>query len=158
MVLTSLRFTTISSSIIPRSISCTSKEKAQSISWPVLSESLRRCQTNSRGKSESQRLVRRSVVAGKSSITAAPLNEIFGAQGESKDGMVKFTFGRPATMHGTNIGKDMGVNTWAAFARRRRQRRCRWRLRGHRRSTATRFEVTAQRQDQHRGHSSAHDA
>jgi hypothetical protein len=30
--------------------------------------------------------------------------------------MVKFTFGRPATMHGTNIGKDMGVNTWAAFA------------------------------------------
>src|SRR6267378_3859745 len=52
----------------------------------------------------------------KSSITAAPLNEIFGAQGESKDGMVKFTFGRPATMHGVSIGKDMGVNTWAAFA------------------------------------------
>ena len=52
----------------------------------------------------------------KSSIAAAPLNDIFGAQGESKDGMVKFTFGRPATMHGVNIGKDMGVNTWAAFA------------------------------------------
>ena len=52
----------------------------------------------------------------KSSITAAPLNEIFGAQGESKDGMVKFTFGRPATMHGVKIGKDIGVNTWAAFA------------------------------------------
>jgi len=52
----------------------------------------------------------------KNSITPAPLNEIFGAQGESKDGMAKFTFGRPATMHGTNIGKDMGVNTWAAFA------------------------------------------
>jgi hypothetical protein len=52
----------------------------------------------------------------KSSITAAPLNEIFGTQGESKDGMVKFTFGRPTTMHGTHIGKDMGVNTWAAFA------------------------------------------
>src|SRR5215469_15028655 len=32
----------------------------------------------------------------KSSITATPLNEVFGAQGESKDGMVKFTFGRPA--------------------------------------------------------------
>jgi hypothetical protein len=52
----------------------------------------------------------------KSSITAAPLNEIFGAQGESKDGMVKFTFGRPATMHRVKIGQDMGVNTWAAFA------------------------------------------
>jgi len=52
----------------------------------------------------------------KNSITAAPLNAIFGAQGESKDGMVKFTFGKPATMHGVRIGKDMGVNTWAAFA------------------------------------------
>jgi len=52
----------------------------------------------------------------KSSITAAPLNEVFGTQGESKDGMVKFTFGRPAKMHAVNIGKDMGVNTWAAFA------------------------------------------
>jgi hypothetical protein len=52
----------------------------------------------------------------KSSITAAPLNEIFETQGEPKDGMLKFTFGRPATMHGVNIGKDMGVNTWAAFA------------------------------------------
>src|SRR6266498_2564198 len=52
----------------------------------------------------------------KSSITAAPLNEIFGTQGESKDGMVKFTIGRPAKMHGVTIDKDMGVNTWAAFA------------------------------------------
>ena len=52
----------------------------------------------------------------KSSITAAPLNGIFGAQGESKDGMVKFTFGRPATMHGVKIDNTMGVNTWAAFA------------------------------------------
>jgi hypothetical protein len=52
----------------------------------------------------------------KNSITAAPLNEIFGIQGESKDGMVKFTIGRPAKMHGVTINKDMGVNTWAAFA------------------------------------------
>jgi hypothetical protein len=52
----------------------------------------------------------------KSSITAAPLNEIFGAQGESKDGMVKFTIGRPATMHGIKIDNTLGVNTWAAFA------------------------------------------
>ena len=53
---------------------------------------------------------------GKNSITAAPLNEIFGAQGESKDGMVKFSFGRPAKMHGVTLGNTMGVNTWAAFA------------------------------------------
>jgi Domain of Unknown Function (DUF1259) len=52
----------------------------------------------------------------KNSINADSLNQIFEAQGESKDGMLKFTFGRPAKMHGTNIGKDMGVNTWAAFA------------------------------------------
>src|SRR5216110_1946100 len=52
----------------------------------------------------------------KNSIAAAPLNEIFGIQGESKDGMVKFTIGRPAKMHDVTIDKDMGVNTWAAFA------------------------------------------
>jgi hypothetical protein len=52
----------------------------------------------------------------KNSITAAPLNEIFGMQGESKDGMVKFTIGRPAKMHDVKIDKDMGANTWAAFA------------------------------------------
>ena len=62
-----------------------------------------------------------SVVGGaslpeKNSINAAPLNEIFGIQGESKDGMVKFTIGRPAKMHDVTIDKDMGVNTWAAFA------------------------------------------
>ncbi len=52
----------------------------------------------------------------RNSITAAPLNDIFDMQGEAKDGMVKFTIGRPAKMHGVNIDKDMGVNTWAAFA------------------------------------------
>jgi hypothetical protein len=52
----------------------------------------------------------------KNSITAGPLNEIFGTPGESKDGMVKFTIGLPAMMHGVKIDNTMGVNTWAAFA------------------------------------------
>ena len=52
----------------------------------------------------------------KSSITPAPLNEIFAMQGEAKDGMVKFTIGKKSSMHGTDIGKEIGVNTWAAFA------------------------------------------
>src|SRR5438094_1635639 len=52
----------------------------------------------------------------KNSITAGPLDEIFGIPGESKDGMVKFTIGRPAMMHGVKIDNTMGVNTWAAFA------------------------------------------
>jgi hypothetical protein len=65
---------------------------------------------------ESFSVVGKPSLPEKNSITAAPLNEIFGTQSESKDGMVKFTFGRPATMHGVKIDKDMGVNTWAAFA------------------------------------------
>jgi hypothetical protein len=52
----------------------------------------------------------------KNSITAGPLSEIFGIQGESNDGMVKFTIGRPTTMHRVKIDNTMGVNTWAAFA------------------------------------------
>ena len=40
----------------------------------------------------------------------------FRMSGEANNGMVKFTIGRPATMHGVKIDKDMGVNTWAAFA------------------------------------------
>ncbi len=52
----------------------------------------------------------------KNSISAEPLNKIFGMSGEPNNGMVKFTIGRPATMHGVKIDKEMGVNTWAAFA------------------------------------------
>jgi hypothetical protein len=52
----------------------------------------------------------------KSSITPAPLNEVFAMEGEAKDGMVKFTIGKKSKMHGTEIGKEIGVNTWAAFA------------------------------------------
>jgi hypothetical protein len=60
--------------------------------------------------------VRQPALPEKNSINAASLNEIFGTQGELKDGMVKFTIGRPAEMHSVKIDKDMGVNTWAAFA------------------------------------------
>jgi Domain of Unknown Function (DUF1259) len=52
----------------------------------------------------------------KSSISPAPLNEIFGMQGDAKDGMLKFSIGHKAKMHGLDIGNDIGVNTWAAFA------------------------------------------
>ena len=65
---------------------------------------------------ESFSVVGQPSLPDKNSITAAPLNDIFDMQGESKDGMVKFTIGRPAKMHGVTIDKDMGVNTWAAFA------------------------------------------
>jgi len=52
----------------------------------------------------------------KNSISAEPLNKIFGMSGETNNGMVKFTIGHPATMHGIKIGNAMGVNTWMAFA------------------------------------------
>ena len=52
----------------------------------------------------------------KNSISAEPLNKIFRMSGETNNGMVKFTIGHPATMHGVKIGNAMGVNTWMAFA------------------------------------------
>jgi len=51
-----------------------------------------------------------------SKISAQPLEQILGLKGTSKDGMFKVTIGRPATVHGVAIGKEMGINTWAAFA------------------------------------------
>jgi len=60
--------------------------------------------------------IEKGLPPGKSSISAEPLNKIFGVQGETKEGMVKFTIGRPAKMAGMTIDKEMGVNTWAAFA------------------------------------------
>jgi len=52
-----------------------------------------------------------------SAITAAPLSALIGGKPQEKDGMVKFVLGRKATMPcGCEIGKEMGVNTWAAFA------------------------------------------
>src|SRR5947209_6798409 len=51
----------------------------------------------------------------KNAITAEPLNAVFGTSGEVNNGMLKFTIGRPARMHGVTVAKDMGVNTWASF-------------------------------------------
>ena len=49
------------------------------------------------------------------SISPDPLNAIFGMTGDLNNGMLKFTIGRPAQMHGVRIDNTMGVNTWAAF-------------------------------------------
>ena len=51
-----------------------------------------------------------------SSISAAPIEEVFGLKSQSSNGMVKVVIGRKATMHGVEVGNEMGVNTWAAFA------------------------------------------
>jgi hypothetical protein len=56
-----------------------------------------------------------AVPAG-NAVTAAPLDSILGVKGETNNGMYKATIGRTAEMHGAKAGKQMGVNTWAAFA------------------------------------------
>jgi hypothetical protein len=52
----------------------------------------------------------------KHSITATKVDEILGATGTAKDGMYKAVIGRNAKMPcGCEVGKEMGVNTWAAM-------------------------------------------
>jgi uncharacterized protein DUF1259 len=51
-----------------------------------------------------------------SDIDPKALEAILGGSAQAKDGMVKFSFGRTTSMHGTDVGEAMGVNTWAAFA------------------------------------------
>ena len=51
-----------------------------------------------------------------STIDAAALEKILGVKGQTSNGMFKAVWGRAARMHGTRIGGEMGVNTWAAFA------------------------------------------
>ena len=56
-------------------------------------------------------------IPAKSSITPDSLQEIFNMRGEGNNGMLKFVIGRTAKMScGCEVGKEMGVNTWAAFA------------------------------------------
>ncbi|HLY38334.1 MAG TPA: DUF1259 domain-containing protein [Candidatus Binatia bacterium] len=50
------------------------------------------------------------------SIDPKALEAILGAQAQAKDGMAKFVFGKKTKAHGMDLGAEMGVNTWAAFA------------------------------------------
>jgi hypothetical protein len=53
----------------------------------------------------------------KNAIDGAKLEAVLGVKGQAKDGMFKATMGRRATAScGCNVGKTMGVNTWAGFA------------------------------------------
>lgn len=55
-------------------------------------------------------------LTGQSKITAAPVEGILGIKGAAKDGMLKFVVGRSVKMPcGCTAGKEMGINTWAAF-------------------------------------------
>jgi hypothetical protein len=52
-----------------------------------------------------------------SSIDGKSIEQILGTKGQANNGMFKAVIGRKAKMHGMDeVGKEMGVNTWAAFA------------------------------------------
>ncbi len=50
------------------------------------------------------------------SITGKSVEEILGVKGQANNGMFKVVIGRNTKMMDTEVGKEMGVNTWAAFA------------------------------------------
>lgn len=53
---------------------------------------------------------------GTSSISPEAIDRILGVKGQEKDGMYKAVIGRTVKMPcGCEAGKEMGVNTWAAF-------------------------------------------
>ncbi len=51
-----------------------------------------------------------------STISAGPIEQVFGTKVQTSDGMAKVVIGRTARMQGVTVGNEMGVNTWAAFA------------------------------------------
>jgi hypothetical protein len=55
-------------------------------------------------------------IAATSSISAAPIEQVFATKSQSSNGMVKVVIGCKTSMHGVDVGNEMGVNTWAAFA------------------------------------------
>ena len=59
----------------------------------------------------------RSFAPGKSAISGSDIDRLLQSKGQAKEGMFKVVIGRKAKMEcGCEVGKEMGVNTWAAFA------------------------------------------
>jgi len=54
--------------------------------------------------------------AGKTSLDPKPIEAIIGASAEKTGEVYKVTLGRTTQMDGHQVGKTMGVNTWAVFA------------------------------------------
>jgi hypothetical protein len=58
-----------------------------------------------------------AAIPSPSTISGGPIEEILGVKAQAKDGMLKAVFGRTARAAcGCEVGKEMGLNTWAAFA------------------------------------------
>jgi hypothetical protein len=59
---------------------------------------------------------RSEIDPAKTTLAPAKIEAVLGHKGELKDGVYKVVIGRTTTMAGHVVGKQMGVNTWAAFA------------------------------------------
>jgi len=57
-----------------------------------------------------------ATIPAQNTIDPKLLEAILGAQAQAKDGMAKFVFAKKTKAHGMELGPEMGVNTWAAFA------------------------------------------
>jgi len=52
----------------------------------------------------------------KTTLNPDPIAEILGVKGDLAKGIYKVTVGRTTSMNGHDMGKSMGVNSWAAFS------------------------------------------
>jgi len=57
-----------------------------------------------------------NVDPAKTSFDPEDIEQIIGAAGVLRNGVYKIVIGRTARMGGHEVGKEMGINTWAAFA------------------------------------------
>jgi hypothetical protein len=63
-----------------------------------------------------QRTFSGAKIAATNAISPDPIEKVLATKGQAKDGMLKIVIGRSAQMHGTAVAKEMGINSWAAFA------------------------------------------
>ena len=60
--------------------------------------------------------LRAQIDPAKTTLNPDPIAEILGVKGDLAKGVYKVTVGRSTSMNGHDMGKSMGVNSWAAFA------------------------------------------
>ncbi|HET6164905.1 MAG TPA: DUF1259 domain-containing protein [Planctomycetota bacterium] len=66
---------------------------------------------------EPKKSARAAALPPANTIDGKTIESVLGVKGQAKDGMYKVVLGRPAqSACGCAVGKEMGVNTWAAFA------------------------------------------
>jgi uncharacterized protein DUF1259 len=79
----------------------------------AVGRALARIAETARGKGETPRA---EIDPARTTLDPRRIEAILGRKGASGAGVYKVVIGRPARMHGHEIGAAMGVNTWAAFA------------------------------------------